>query len=792
MKTIAFKLVLRSWWRNKTFSVISILSLAIGIACTNLLAVFVLHEYTIEGNNPCKERILFMSQDSPMKSGEKTSFVFGNIPPMLQEKYPEVEDFMRMERMNITHITIDETIHKPINLIRADSSFARLFPCRVLYGNLHEALTQPDKIALTEATARKLFGAGNPVGRILTVTLPHDSFGPQGEMPAFSIYQVAAVIKEREQSILNFEAITGMGTFNNPYYGSSALILTKQPIDGEAFANRLKKDGVPTMQNDQSRRYYFNTLQDQYFKGSTIENGQLINHRQPMLLYVGGISALLILLIACFNYINLNFSRLLQQVRMVHVQKLMGAGAGEINRQLFTDTFLTVLIAFLLSLLIMHDLLPLFNSIVSGRLHAAFFLDRQVLPVVCGLILLLSVIPAFYMSRKIAKLSNSGYRAFFTGNKKQRIISVLSVMQYTISIGLIIATLTVNSQIRFIQKGGSHYKNLIEIAEAKEGDSNLQSLAEELKNLPDVRSVSPAGSSILHGWIIQMVVKDAKGQDTYFSQIHYSGGPDLLDALQIKLIKGIAPEKAVALYPQPVYVNEKYAEILIPAGEDPVGKPQSTYETGKVSTIAGIIENTYTQTLEREVCPIVIKIDNNLTSNFSHLYIRLTDNREKSLAAVRKAWQKVHPQSYFTYIDVYAEFMQRNAKSTELSRLLMMYSLISIFLTCFGLFGMTLYSIGQRTKEIGIRKVNGARTLQIMLLLNRQFVGWIALAFLIASPACYLWLSYYLEGYLYRVEIQAGHFFLAGGIVLAITLLTVSWHSYKAASGNPVDSLKAE
>ena len=209
--------------------------------------------------------------------------------------------------------------------------------------------------------------------------------------------------------------LTGIG---QDYYGGGVALLKVSPsFDKEQFAQKIKADGVPTLQQEKGR-YYFYTLQESYFQHYTQESIPYIARSQQLLLLIGLISALLILLIACSNYINLSFSRILQQIRIIHTQKLMGATQAEMNYQLFLDTFLTVGIAFLLSLLIAHDLIPVFNRIMSGRITTGFFLNRQVLPVICGLILIMSIIPACYMSRKIANLTDSNYRLFFTGNKK--------------------------------------------------------------------------------------------------------------------------------------------------------------------------------------------------------------------------------------------------------------------------------------------------------------------------------------------------------------------------------------
>lgn len=802
MKAVALKLVFRSWWRNKTFAVISIVSLAIGIACTNLLAVFTIHEYGIENGNAKKERIWMLSQDSPMQSGKKEQYTDGSIPSMLKEKYTEVESFLRLGGQSVNYISIDQVKHDPISLVATDPSLPDFFPYKVIKGNLNEALTHPDKLALTEQTARKLFGKTDPIGKIIYFNLPSDDdFGMGASSSKEQAYQVAAIIADREQSFLNLEAITGI---SDSFYGGPCLLMMNKAIDRKAFEAQLKKDKIPTLQGDIGS-YYLNTLQESYFQPSQQQSLYFFNNRQPTLLYVGLISAILILLIACFNYVNLNFSRLLQQVRMIHTQKLMGAGKKEINEQLFLDTFLTVMIAFLLSLLVTHDLLPLFNSIVGGKLHTSFFFNWQSLPVICGFILLLSIVPAVYMGRKISGFSGSGYREFFSGNRKGRIVTSLSIAQYVISIGLIIATLTVNAQLRFIRQGGENYRNLIEIENRQEAGSDIRPFARELKNRPEIAHVSLAGSSLLNSWKYQVIVENEDGSENYTAQINYYGEPDFLNALQLKLLQGFPSEEAAEKYARPAYVNQKFVDIMVKKGEDPIGKSLKTFDkafdagaAGKdtdnppVTTIAGIVGNLYTNTLEQEVYPFTIHIDNSSQHAFNYIYIRLDGDKGKGIDAVRQVWNKVNPGKYFTYQDVYEVFLQRNEKTFALSRLLLMYSLISIFLTCFGLFGMALYATEQRTKEIGIRKVNGATSLQIMLLLNRRFVGWIGIAFVIAIPITWLLMNRWLENFVYRTEMSVGVYLLSGLFVLLITLFTVSWHSYKAASGNPVKILRSE
>ena len=798
MKTIAFKLVLRSWWRNKTFSIISIVSLAIGIACTNLLAVFVIHEYNLEADNTNRDRIYMMDQDSPLQPGERVCVTAGNVPVEIKEKYPEVTDYVRLNNTGMDYIMVNNTRFDPIRLVVTDASFPRFFPYKVLYGDLNEALTQPNKIALSEACARKYFGNENPVGQTIatgknnTITRQKED-GTIEKEESETNYQVAAVLKSRDQSYIGFDALTGNG---GSIHGGLCLLMTDRPIDTEKFAEQINKDGMHTFVPE--GKYYLYTLQESYFRKYTQEGFLFLSSRQKTLLYVGLISAILILLIACFNYINLNFSRLLQQVRMIHTEKLMGATKADINRQLFLDTFLTVTTAFLLSLLITHDLIPVFNSIVSGDIQSSFFFNKQALPVIALFILLLSITPSVYISQKIGKLSAAGYREFFTGNKKRKIVTALSIAQYTVSIGLIIATLTVNSQLRFIQNGGEKYRDLIEVGAWGIDNSYLPAFVREIKQIPGVENVTLMGSCLLNMGLATTNVKNPDGSESLQMKAFYIAGRDFLKTLKIGITQGISPDKALEQFKSPVYITQKYADLLVPPGEDPVGCPLSKYDkidahnNKPEAIVAGIVEDIFANSLEEDVFPSVIYILQDDDKSYTFAEIKLGKENKQTIAAIKEVWEKMNPGKYFTFQDIYKEFMQRNRRTTELAELMIMYSVISIFLTCFGLFGMALYATEQRRKEIGIRKVNGASTLKVMYLLNKQFVGWIGVAFVIAVPISWLFLNRWLEQFAYHTDISAFHFLLSGVAILFVTLLTVSRHTYKAASCNPVDVLKSE
>ena len=283
MKAVAFKLVLRSWWRNKAFSIISIISLAIGIACTNMLAAFVIHEYNLEADNPNRSHIYMMDQDSPLQPGERVCFTVGSIPVEIKEKYPEVIDYLRLNNIGMNYIKVDNNHFDPITIVTTDSSFPRFFPYKVVTGDLNEALTQPNKIALTEACAKKYFGSKNPIGQIITTgqnstTTVRKEDGIIETEANETSYQIAAVLQSHDQSYLKFEALTGNGGTTN---GGLCLLMTTRPIDTDKFAEQINKDGLHTFVPD--GKYQFYTLQESYFRKYTQEGFTFLNSRQKTL-----------------------------------------------------------------------------------------------------------------------------------------------------------------------------------------------------------------------------------------------------------------------------------------------------------------------------------------------------------------------------------------------------------------------------------------------------------------------------------------------------------------------------
>lgn len=778
------KLISRSWRRNKLFFIISLFSLTVGLGCTNLLMTFFIHEYNVESQTPDRNQIYALRQDSPMEEGKKVAYATLDASNQVKEKYAEVEDLLQLNRIPANICKYNDMKYENPLFICADSTLNHFFHYTTLEGSLLEALTTPARIAVSEAFARKIFGKENGVGKILEITQAG------GEVKS---YQVAAIVQERTQSLLHFDLLTSIP---HDFWGGVTLLKLKLGSMPEALEEKLKKDQIPTMTPGETQ-YYVDPLKALCFSPSHESKQQIIpyiQHSDVQLLYIGLVSALLVLAIACFNYTNLSLSRTFQQLKMIHIEKLMGAKLKEIRTQLFCDAALTVFLAFLLSMLLINDLLSWFNELVSARLTFSFFFSWQILPLLLIFIFIMAILPGWYISRRLSRQTLSEYRQSYTGRKKQQLVWILVTIQFLFSIGLIYATTLAQNQIDLIKANGYRYENTIEVGETYSGP--LIAFYQELKQINGIESMTLSMSSVMNSWMRELPVRQADGSIKHHYVIHIPTDTTFLSTMHIRQIAGIPSAKAREEYGHPVFINENYARFLdVDASQ--IGHKLNEFDTmsDTLSVIAGIIENFPFNSLEEEVSGQQISFvpESNLAQVGMYIQIRLLPEiRTETLVLIKKLWTKVNGDKTFQYIDMHQKFMERNYKVFMLSRILISYSFIALILTCFGLFGISWYAVRHRTREIAIRKVHGATNWQIVWLLNRSFLRQILIAYIIAIPITWWLMQHWREQFAYQGTITVWDFLSPIVIVIAITFVTVSIHSYLSARSNPVNSLKTE
>lgn len=786
--SVTLKMILRSWWRNKVFFLVSVASLALGLACTNLLMTYFVHEHGLEGRNPDRDCMFFLQQDDPMTEGKRVAFAGAEIPPQLKQNYAEVEDFLRLGKLDLLYCKVNEQkVEGDFKMLSADTTLTSFFDYRAEEGSLSQVLCQPGKVALSEACARRLFGEKQAVGKQVEA---HFRFGEA------RTYEVAAVLKEREQSLLQFDMLIA----HDPdfFWGGLTLLKLTPGTDAGHLADKLNSDKVPTLMPGQTK-YYLDPLDAICFTTPDDASQQtldFVSQTPVQTLYISLLAAVLILVIACCNYTNMSLSRLLQQLRMIHVEKLMGATLRNIRLQLFGDAFLTVVLAFGLSILLVNDCLSLFNDLLGSRLTMTFFFSSQMLPWLLLFILLVSVIPAWYISYRLSRLSFTEYRTLYSGRRKQRFVAVLVTVQFVISIGLLLATLTARNQMELTRQRASRYEGCIEIGDAF-GAPLAPFKAELEKRVKGIESMTLSKASVLSAWIRQLNVQRPGGKEVRTNLLTLEGDSTLLRTLRIEQLSGESPSRLLERQVSPALVNESFVRLLVPVGTEVVGHALREFDTetqDSLAVIGGVVRDFSVNSLEEAVTPLVITLlsASDLQKGF-YLQLRLRpESREEALRQIETVWNEMNPNQPFRYTDMHQEFMARNQKVLSLSHILTFYAVIGLLLTGFGLFGIAWYATRQRIREISIRKVHGATRGQIIWLLNKPFCLYAIVAYVVAMPVGGWFMLHWLEQFAYRVPLSAGIFVWPLLVVWGLSALIVCLQGWILSRVNPVECMKQD
>ena len=784
---VTLKMILRSWWRNKVFFLVSVASLAFGLACTNLLMTYFVHEHGLEGSNPDRDRIVFLRQDDPMNEGKRVAYAAADIPQRLKDSYAEVEDYLRLGKLDMLSCKVDgQKVDGSLILLSADTTLTRFFDYRTVQGSLEQVLHRPDQVALSAACARRLFGGGEAFGRHIEV---------QSESRGRQTYQVAAVLEERGQSLLQFDMLTAQ---TSDYWGGPTLLKLSPGADAVRLADKINADQVPTLMPGQTK-YHLDPLEAVCFTTPDDASQQTLDYisQTPVqTLYISLLAAVLILVIACCNYTNMSLSRLLQQLRMIHVEKLMGGTLRSIRLQLFGDAFLTVVLAFILSMLLVNDCLAVFNGLLGSRLTMGFFFSSRMLPWLLVFVLVMSVVPAWYISRRLSRLSFSQYRTLYGGRRKQRFVAVLVTVQFAISIGLLLATLTARRQMRLTERQADRYADCIEIGDGF-GAPLAPLKAEIEKRVQGIESVTLSNGPVLNAWIRQLTVKRPDGSEVHTNLLALEGDTSLQHTLRMEQLSGERPARLLEQMARPVLVNESFVRQLVPAGTDPVGRSLREFDAeadDSLAVVAGVVRDFSVNSLEEAVTPLVVSLlSESGLQKAACLQIRLRpESRTEALQQIESVWDEMNPGQPFRYTDMHREFMERNEKVLSLSHLLTFYALIGLLLTGFGLFGIAWYATRQRIREISIRKVHGATRGQIIWLLNKPFCLYAVVAYVLAMPVAWWLMQRWLEQFAYRAPLSVGIFVWPLVVVWGVSALIVCLQGWMLSRVKAVEAMKNE
>jgi len=802
-----FKIAWRNMTRYKAYSGINILGLAIGIAACLLILQYVAFELSYENFQANKDRIYRVQQDRYDNGKLSTQWAAGAyaVGNSFKNAIPEIEDYVKVVQNGRVTAEINNQPLKIEKVYFASSSFFNIFTYPLIAGNKNTALKEPFTAALSETTARKIFGSTNVVGKTL-------------ELNRNSNYTITAVYKDapvntqlKPDMLLSYTTYlkwTTDSTGKGPetaweWDGCLTYLLLHEGADPAAVEKKFppivdKAVGTDMKKFNASVTYLLQPLKDIHlYSHYMMEPGENGDGKTVYLLL--GI-AFFIVVIAWVNYINLATARAITRAREVGVRKAVGSQRRQLIVQFLSESALLNGFALALALLIVLIAIPGFNQLSGQQLSFSLFSQRNFW---LGLITLFLVgvffsglYPAFVLSgfKPIEVLKGK-----MSGTKQSSLLrKSLVVFQFAASLFLLIGTVTVYQQIQYMRKqslGINIDQTLVVSAPIVGIDSTfllkMTALKQELQQQSSVQyitvSTSIPGEAV--GWNaggIKLVGTDESTQKQYrVIGVDY----DYIKTYGLKLIAGRAFSKQFGSDNHSVIFNRKGIEQLgFNKPEEALGKKIDFW--GEQYTIEGVTENFHQQSLREAYEPLILRLIPDVNG-----YLSVKTNAaqaSKTIRLVKAEWNKFFPGNTFEYFFLDDHFDEQYKADQRFGQVFGLFTSLVILVACLGLFGLASFTTLQRTKEIGIRKVLGASVTNILKLLYREFALLLVIAFIIAAPVAWFTTSNWLRGYAFRINLQWTYFVLPFVTIIAIALITVSFQSIKAAIANPVKSLRTE
>ncbi len=685
----------------------------------------------------------------------------------------QVEDFCRYNNSNALKIIADnEDYFDYPQIIGASENFFRFFSYRLLTNNPGTALEANNSLVISSDLANKYFGTDDPVGKIITLVNRNKT----DQMTVTGIFE-----KPVDNTQLNFDMVRLIGEVDSRCYVRLAKNTDPEEMEKQ-FSE--KKETIPVINTGTPGPYYLLPLRNAYFDTSRRLTVDI--NRDKRDLWISLIIGMMIIGIATFNYLGVLTNKFYGKVKEYYLRRINGSTVQSLIARFMLEHSIIVVISFLAGIFLMLDALPFFNSLTNSKITATFIYQPEQIAILAGVlifILLVTIIFAFYLIRSNLNLN------LLKTDQDQTIrsiqIPVFNIFQLASSIALIICALIIIRQMNYItNKPIGLNKEVIEIKIPPQYKDKAAIFKDELLVSSSINNVSIVGASpVLEHFMVALKYRQ-DGVEKEYSPSGFSGDENYLDVLGIKLVDGAGFSETLSANSKKCLINQTFARLF--PGEDLIGKGLPGMED---MIVIGIVEDFNYSDLKSRVEPAFISFDN----KGGHLLVKAAVNRtQEARIVVSSIWQKLIPDYPVDIESVGDRFEWFHRGNVNFKRLISLCAIISLFLSMIGLFAVSYQKTISRTKEIGIRKINGANIIEILAMINKDFVRWTVIACIIAVPAAWFAMSKWLEFYAYKTEVKWWIFAVSGIIVLAISLLTVSWQSWRAASRNPVEALRYE
>jgi len=796
------KTTFRNFWRYRGYTLINLSGLAIGIATCIIIFTYISYELNHEKFNKDYDDVYRLAVKG--RIGEDFFDVAASMPPLavaLKQDFPEVRSYSRIEKYEEnTFLAMDDKKFYVDGLYFVDTSFLDVFTFELLSGDPATALAEPYSLVLTDKIARKYFGEEDPMGKMLRLN-------DQASM------KVTGVLKDIPANThLKFTMLGSLSTLMkeqgqeryNENWGSLFLhsyIRLNHGTDATAFGEKIRMV-IRNAFGEEADEYNIELIPYLQPLASIHLHSNLMAELEPnsdiSYIYIFSAVAVFILVIACINFMNLSTARSSKRSREVGMRQVSGATRGQLVWQFLSESLLLSLLCMILAFVMVEALIPVFSNLTGLELEPYFHRPLTILVVFVLTIFVgffAGIYPAFVMSsfQPIRAIKGDLYR----GMKKSVLRNLLVVLQFSISIALLVSTWLIYKQMNFIndKKMGFDLENLVIIPlKADRLKEQGKMLKGEFEQLPVVKMISLTSSTPGSG--IDGNGYNPEGIESKSPWIIYTlrADYDFIDVFGMKIRDGRKLSKEYGTDTLAAVINEALVKKL--GWEEPVGK--KIYNFGNDDsvrtcfTVVGVVEDFHFQSLHDAIEPSLIILNRD---NADFLAIRLNPgNTEKSIEQLRQKWEEVEHAFPFDYYFMKEEYQDLYKSEQKMADLLITFTILAMLIACLGLFGLALFSIEQRTKEIGIRKILGATVSSLLYRLSLEFTKWILLSAVIAWPVAYYLVDNWLQSFAYRIEVldYAWIFLVSALIALAIALFTIVYHAYHAATRDPVDAVKWE
>jgi putative ABC transport system permease protein len=792
-----FKVAIRHLQKNKLYAFINVFGLAIGITSCLLIGIYIWHELSYDSFHKNANRIVRVTWEYNFGDADnKTATTGTKVGPQFQRTFPEVENYVRTLKYPRV-IEYNKKQFDEKNFLYADSAFFSVFSFQLIKGNPATVLDAPEKLVITKSMAKKYFGEDDPIGKTIKVNATKE----------FVVTGVAEDAPKNSQ--IQFDFIGSFKTlsaskeekWSEANYITYLLINKEQQLPAlqkkvSGYARRVGKEEMQ-LQGSNFMNYHLEPLTrvHLYSKLDGFEPNNNIVY-----IYVLAVVALLILLIACVNYTNLSTAQSAGRSGEIGIRKVLGADKRQVFNQFICESFLLTILAVGIAILLSTLLMPYFNQLSGKELTSNILFHPMAIAITITLAIVVSFVagayPAFVLSNsKVIKILKSGFH--FTGSSALR--KSLIVCQFVISIFLIITTLVILQQLSYIQNKDLGYnKDQLLVLPA---DQKLLDQYDDFKNAikanPGVLSVAGAYEEPTHiGWADGL----HKGNSANGQSISINALPadeDIVKTLGMQIIAGADYTRTDVLQfdttnngnnvKYTFILNESAVKALGWTPEEAVGK---TVTKGYEGIVKAVVKDFHFKSLHEAITPLAIFMDRR---KVGAMFIKLSGkNTAATLASLEKIWKQrmTHRPFEYSFLDESYEALYKVEQRT--AGVFTSFSTLAIILACMGLFALTAYTMVQRTKEIGIRKILGATVADILTLVSKDFIKLVTIALLIAIPIALFVVNKWLEGFTYKTTIHWWVFVIAGALTLVIALITICLQAIKTALSNPVKNLRTE